>query len=243
LPDRQFADPRLAAVYDVLDPDRGDLDAYVAMAEEFGARRVVDVGCGTGCLALRLAADGFDVVGVDPALASLDVARGKPDADAVRWIHGVAADLPDLQADLVVMTGNVAQAIVDPADWSATLAAAHRVLRPGGRLVFETRDPADEAWNTWNPLWSRAFADAPGIGRVESFVDLTAVELPLVSFTTTFRFAADGTELTSDSTLRFRTRAEVEETLIAQGFLVDDVRDAPDRPGREFVAVARRPQP
>jgi hypothetical protein len=47
--------------------------------------------------------------------------------------------------------------------------------------------------------------------------------------------------LTSDSTLRFRERAEVEAELDAQGFVVDDVRDAPDRPGKELVFVARRP--
>ncbi len=241
MPDAQFADPRLAAVYDALDPDRGDLDAYLTMAQAFDARTVVDVGCGTGTLAVLLAARGFEVVGVDPAAASLAVARAKPFADAVRWIHGVAADLPDLSADLVVMTANVAQAVVEPADWTATLAAAARVLRPGGRLVFETRDPAAEGWREWNPLWSRAFANVPGVGPVESFTELTTVELPLVSFTTTFRFGADGSELTSDSTLRFRSRAEVEENLVAQGFVVDDVRDAPDRPGREFVFVARRP--
>lgn len=50
--DECFGHPRLAAVYDALDPDRGDLDAYVRMAEEFGARRVLDIGCGTGALAL-----------------------------------------------------------------------------------------------------------------------------------------------------------------------------------------------
>lgn len=242
MPDRQFADPRLAAVYDALDPDRGDLDAYVAMTTEFGARCVVDIGCGTGSLAVLLAERGLEVVGVDPALASLDVARAKPQAERVRWIHGTAAELPDLRADLVVMTANVAQAIVDPANWSATLAAAARVLRPGGRLVFETRDPAAEGWREWNPLWSRAFADVPGVGPVESYVEVTAVELPLVSFTTTYRFGADGTVLTSDSTLRFRPRAEVEEHLRTQGFLLEDVRDAPDRPGRELVFVARIPQ-
>ncbi len=42
-----FEHPRLAAIYDALDPDRSDLDAYVAIAEELGARRVLDVGCGT----------------------------------------------------------------------------------------------------------------------------------------------------------------------------------------------------
>jgi len=47
--------------------------------------------------------------------------------------------------------------------------------------------------------------------------------------------------LTSDSTLRFRKRDEIEAALVANGYVVDDVRDAPDRPRREFVFLARRP--
>ena len=50
----------------------------------------------------------------------------------------------------------------------------------------------------------------------------------------------DGAVLTSDSTLRFRTRAELADSLAAAGFAVDEVRDAPDRPGREFVFIARK---
>jgi hypothetical protein len=53
-------------------------------------------------------------------------------------------------------------------------------------------------------------------------------------------FESDGAVLTSDSTLRFREREEVEATLVGNGFSVEDVRDAPDRPGREFVFYARR---
>jgi nucleoside-triphosphatase THEP1 len=44
----------------------------------------------------------------------------------------------------------------------------------------------------------------------------------------------------SRSTLRFRTRAELEASLTAAGFVVQEVRDAPDRPGRELVFLARR---
>jgi len=46
--------------------------------------------------------------------------------------------------------------------------------------------------------------------------------------------------VTSDSTLRFRTSDEVESSLAACGYRVLDVRDAPDRPGREFVYMAER---
>ncbi|MFD9880734.1 class I SAM-dependent methyltransferase [Streptomyces alboflavus] len=234
-------DPRLAALYDPLDPDRGDLDPYLRLAEEFGARQVLDIGCGTGVFALLLAARGVDVVGVDPAAASLDVARAKAGAERVRWIHGDATALPPLRADLATMTANVAQAITDPGEWRATLKGARAALRPGGNLVFETRVPARRAWREWNREASYRVTDVPGFGAVESWFDLLDVDGPLVTFRGTCVLAADGSVLTADSTLRFREREEVEADLVAEGYAVVDVRDAPDRPGREFVFLARRP--
>lgn len=59
-----------------------------------------------------------------------------------------------------------------------------------------------------------------------------------VSFRWTFVFVSDGAVLTSDSTLRFRERDEVTRSLTDAGFVVDEVRDAPDRPGRELVFIA-----
>ncbi|MER8071211.1 class I SAM-dependent methyltransferase [Streptomyces sp. NPDC094034] len=241
--DAMFGHPRLAAIYDPLDPDRGDLDAYLAMAEEFGARSVLDIGCGTGVFALLLAERGMTVIGIDPARASVDVARGKPGAERVRWIVGDAGDLPPLRIDLATMTGNVAQAIADPQAWRTTLRGAYEALRPGGRLVFETRDPARRVWEEWAE-WTREttyrVTDIPGVGHVETWAELTDVSLPLVSFRGTHVFAADGDVLTSESTLRFRERTEIERDLHEHGFIVEDVREAPDRPGREFVFVARR---
>ncbi len=48
----------------------------------------------------------------------------------------------------------------------------------------------------------------------------------------------DGGELDVASTLRFRERGEIEMSLRDAGFEVTDVRDAPDRPGREWIFVA-----
>ncbi len=109
---------------------------------------MLDIGCGTGVFALLLAEVGITVTGIDPALASVDVARGKPGSQRVRWFDGDAGDLPPMQIDLVTMTGNVAQAIADPQAWHTTLRGAHEALRPGGRLVFETRDPAQRVWRS-----------------------------------------------------------------------------------------------
>ena len=237
-----FDEPRLAAIYDALEGDRSDLDAYLRIADELGAHRVLDVGCGTGTFALLLAARGFEVTGVDPALASLDVARTKPGAERVRWIHGDATSLaPGMRFDLATMTANVAQAIVEPADWKATLSSIHAALRPGGHLVFETRDPAYRAWESWNRAASYGVTEVDGIGSVESWHDVTRVNGPLVTFASTTVFPPDGAVLVSESTLRFRERAEVEADLADHDYVVDDVRGAPDRPGRELVFVARRP--
>ncbi|MEV4290651.1 class I SAM-dependent methyltransferase [Nonomuraea bangladeshensis] len=235
----EFEDPRLAAVYDPLDPDRSDLDVYAAIAAELGARSVLDVGCGTGTFALMLTARGLEVTGVDPAAASLAVARAKPGAERVRWIHGDARTLPPMAADLATMTANVAQAIVEPDDWAAALDGVRRALRPGGRLVFETRVPARRAWLEWNRAESYRVTDVEGVGRVEQWFDLLDVSGPLVTFRGTWVFAADGAVLTSESTLRFREREEVEQDLDAHGYVVEEVRDAPDRPGREYVFLAR----
>jgi SAM-dependent methyltransferase len=232
--DENFRHPRLAAVYDVLDSDRSDLEVYLAIAEKLEARTVLDIGCGTGTFALLLADRGYEVTGVDPARASLDVARNKPGAERVRWIDGDATQLPPMQVDLATMTGNAAQAIVEEAAWHGTLRGASEALRPSGHLVFETRDPARRAWTEWNRAETHRVTEV-----AETWIDLLEVDGSLVRFRGTYVFP-DGEVLTSDSTLRFRERDEVEADLIANGYVVDEVRGAPDRPGRELVFFARR---
>jgi SAM-dependent methyltransferase len=238
--DAIFEEPRLAEIYDPLDSDRSDLDVYAALADEFSAVTVLDVGCGTGTLACLLAARGLEVIAVDPAAASLDVARRKPGADGVRWLHTDATALPPLQVDLAVMTGNVAQVLLAGEEWAATLRAVREALRPGGRLVFESRDPQTEAWLEWNRDQTYRRVLIPGTGPVETWTDLMDVEGSLVCFRMTFVFGSDGAVLTSDSALRFRSRDDLANSLAAADLVVDEVRDAPDRPGREFVFIARR---
>ncbi|WP_446665141.1 class I SAM-dependent methyltransferase [Flexivirga sp. B27] len=237
-PDAGFADPRLAVLYDHFDDDRSDLDVYAAMFDELDVHKIVDVGCGTGCLAVLLAERGLEVTGVDPAVASLDVARGKPYADRVTWVKGDATALAGRvsDADLAVMTGNVAQVFVDDADWAATLGAIHEVLRDGGWLVFETRRPEMRAWETWTTPPTEVVL--PDGRRGTDSMTVTEIQLPLVTFESTLELA--GETLKSVSTLRFREYDEIVADLEQHGFEVAEVRDAPDRPGREWVFLARR---
>jgi SAM-dependent methyltransferase len=251
--DALFEDPRLAQVYDPLDPDRSDLDVYVDMcselcaelAVELGAAHVLDVGCGTGAFACMLAQRGMRVTAVDPARASLDVARAKPGAQAVHWLLGDATTLPPLSADLAFMTANVAQVFLTDDDWMATLHGIREALRPGGVLVFETRDPARQAWLDWTPAHTRKQVDVPGVGLVEAWAELIDVDGQLVTFRWTTSFhrgdEADDLVVESLSTLRFRDRSDVQASLATAGYELIDVGDAPDRPGREMVFRCRTP--
>jgi SAM-dependent methyltransferase len=243
MPDAIFTHPRLAHVYDAFDGDRDDVDAYLAIADELGAHRVLDIGCGTGSLAIALARGGRTVLGVDPAVASLEVAQSKDHAATVTWIHGDVTAVAGLDADLATMTGNVAQVFLTDEDWARVLHGIHAALRPGGHLVFETRRPERRAWAEWAADAAPVILDVPGAGQVERRLVVTDVSLPFVSFRFIYRFLADGAVITSDSTLRFRGRDEVESSLADNGYRLLDVRDAPDRPGREFVFLARRSPP
>jgi SAM-dependent methyltransferase len=240
MPDPIFAHPRLAPLYDALDGPRDDLPSYVGIAAELGARRVLDAGCGTGSLAILLAGAGRAVVGADPAGASLDVARSKDVGNAVTWVHADAAGIPPVAADLALMTGNVAQVFLADDDWADALRVIGAALRPRGYLVFETRRPERRAWQEWAADSSPVIRELPGIGQVERRGEVTAVDLPFVSFRYTYTFRADGAVITSDSTLRFRGRQELESTLADADYQVLEVREAPDRPGHEFVFITRR---
>jgi hypothetical protein len=148
--------------------------------------------------------------------------------------------VPALGADLAVMTGNVAQVFLTDDDWTQTLDGIHAALRPNGHLVFEIRRPERRAWEEWAADTDQIILDIPGTGPVEQRREVTDVSLPFVSYRFTYRFLSDGAIVTSDSTIRFRGRDEVESNLVTQGYRVLDVREAPDRPGREFVFIAER---
>ncbi len=236
-----FSNRRLVEIYDDFDPIRDDLEPYIKMLASFGSKDVIDFGCGTGCLALMLAQKGYkNIVAVDPAKSSIDFAKLKPGAGKINWVVGGINVLKQNSADAIVMTGNVAQAISQPALWLETLNGANGALRPGGYLIFETRNIKDRAWEHWNKSESFSVVETKKHGRVEGWVEMLKINLPLVSFRWSYFFHDSKTTITSDSTLRFRTVEEVKSDLVKSGFVVDEIREAPDRLGKEHVFIARK---
>lgn len=241
----EFRDPRVAALYDAsFGWTRAD-DFFLRLVDETPGARIADLGCGTGRLTLALAAAGHTVTGVDPARASLDLARAKPGAEAVRWVEGTSRALDDAAYDVVLMTSHVAQFVVGDEEWREVLGDLHRALVPGGRLFFDTRDPDDRAWEHWNPEESRNRVRLPDGSSVEVRDDVTEVGADTIDGATLYRFP-DGTEVYARARMRWRSEALLRETLTDAGFAVDQIyggwaREPVGAPDGELLVLAHRP--
>jgi ubiquinone/menaquinone biosynthesis C-methylase UbiE len=242
---QEFTDPRLVALYDRLNPFAADTAFYMHLAAALSASSIIDIGCGTGLLACELARRGHRMTGVDPSSAMLDLARHRRDGECVQWIQGDATRLDGARADLAIMTGHVAQVILDDEIWHATLAATHRALRPGGCLAFESRNPDARAWDAWTPQASRRQIDHPELGRVQVRQQLIEVQGEHAAFEIHYLFESSAEEIVSTNELRFRTQGELRQSLTDNGFSVEHVFGDGDRQpvkpeSHELIFVALR---
>lgn len=139
-----YADKDLAQFYDVQPDARMDFAYCERLAQ--GAASVLDLGCGTGVLAARIAntcSDAASIVGADPAKAMLDIAAAREGGAKVRWVEASAEALDlDERFDLIMLTGHAFQVFLTIDQQRAVLATIVRHLTPTGRFIFDTRNPA-----------------------------------------------------------------------------------------------------
>lgn len=240
-------DARLAEVYDVECAGRWDHDFYLALATELGAESVVDIGCGTGVFAVDVAARGMRATGVDPAAAVLDIARARPGGDSVDWVHGTPSALPTASANLAVMMGHVAQYFLTDDEWATLLAETTRLLVPGGHLAFETRNPALDWASRWTKQNTTEVLPHPRGGDFTSWVQVVDRATTGDGYTMTHEgntVLPDGSHLRAAETLRFRSPAEVRQSLATAGFEIEQVwggwnRETFDSGSTEMIVLAR----
>jgi len=131
--------------YDAMTSDQGRWDKerpfLLSLVEEFGWKKVLVAGCGTGGEAIAFAQMGVQAVGVDGSESLLEIARSKAAATQVdvAWLHD---DLRSLKhqapgnLDAVVCRGNTLPHFLTADDLAAALIAFRKVTCPGGKLVL-----------------------------------------------------------------------------------------------------------
>ena len=139
----------MADVYDEWYADVSDVDATVAaltrLASAAGNGRVLELGVGTGRLALPLAARGLQVTGVDVSPAMIARLTAKPGGEKIDVVVGdMADDLPEGPFSVVFVAFNTFFGLTSREAQARCFTAVARRLTPQGRFVLEAFVPDDE---------------------------------------------------------------------------------------------------
>jgi len=245
--DEVFEDCLFASLYDHFNGWDVCDDFYLGLARTLkrGAH-VLDLGCGTGLLACRIAEAGFTVTGVDPAEGMLRVARRRPGAERVSWIKSTAQALRLSQRfGLIYMTGHAFQALLTDDDAIAALRAAGDHLAEAGLLAFETRNPGQKAWLAWTPDRRRC-ATTDEHGKVEEYFDTEAdPDTGIVDLAAHYRFADTDRTIVGRSRIRFVGLDHLERLLAAASLAPvawygDWDRSQLTETSRELIVLSRR---
>jgi ubiquinone/menaquinone biosynthesis C-methylase UbiE len=169
----------LTGIYDPLisatTRERATKGRLVELAGLADGQRVLDVGCGTGTLALmaKAVAPGAELVGIDADEEMLARARTKPGAGAIRFDQGMADELPYEDASFDrVLSSLVFHHLRRPVKERAAREIA-RVLKPGGRFHLGDFGPPRDPL-MW--LASRSVRYGDGSSTIDNF----AGELPAI---------------------------------------------------------------
>ncbi|WP_420547822.1 class I SAM-dependent DNA methyltransferase [Curvivirga sp.] len=218
-----YTDYQLAQIYDPINEADHDVQYYIKLASEIAARsdrklHILDVGCGTGWLAVELAKLGHKVEGIEPAFGMLKVANYRPDSDLVNWHQETASSFKlSTRFDLIVMTGHVFQVFLADDEIFSVFNNLYTHLKDGGILAFENRNIEFRSWDGWTPDETRETVSVPDVGDVTYWHDIIEEKDELVRFATYFKFP-DGREYRDDNRLRFLPQQKMKQMLEDTGF-------------------------
>lgn len=215
-----YTDPLLAAFYDTGQGPRTDFAFCADLARN--AVSVLDLGCGTGQLALLLA-EGRRVVGVDPAPGMLKIAAEKPGAGAVQWIRGDARDIRLGEVfDLVVLTGHAFQVFLERDDRLACLRTIAHHLSPDGVFVFDSRNPGFQQPKQRSKAETPKRLHHPRHGEIDMWNESRFdADRGILTYSNTYRIAATGEVRSATDRIAYTPQSDLADLIARAGLTVD----------------------
>jgi 2-polyprenyl-6-hydroxyphenyl methylase/3-demethylubiquinone-9 3-methyltransferase len=116
----------------------------VIVREKTKSCRILDIGCGAGLLANKLALAGHEVVGVDLSAPSLAVARAKDKTKSVEYLQADVTQMPFPEGSLEVICAMDFLEHIE--DFGRVIEEVGRLLRPGGLFFFHTFNRTPLSW-------------------------------------------------------------------------------------------------
>jgi SAM-dependent methyltransferase len=206
----------IADVYDDWYGDVSDVEGTVAAVMELAeGGPVLELGVGTGRLALPLAAAGAEVHGIDASPAMVERLRAKPGGAGLPVVVGDFSErLPEVPGGfaVVLVTFNTFFNLVAPGAQARCLELARHVLRPGGVLVIEAFVPAED------PV--RSGVDVRSVGTEEVVLSVFRTEGDVVEGSLVSLSPAGGVQLRPWAVLP-RSPEQLDALAAAAGFEVE----------------------
>lgn len=174
----------------------------------------------------------------------LTVARAK--RSDVDFVQASAAGMSlGRRFSLLTMTGHAFQELLSDADITAALANFHDHLEPGGRLAFETRNPAYRAWERWTPQYTSGSVTGPDGHAYDLEMDILGVRGELVEMRGEYRSRHSGQSHVDTGSLRFVPPDRLRAFLADAGFTIEDwygdwQRGPVTDTSPEVIVIARR---
>ena len=230
-----------ADVYDDWYADVSDVEATVAaVAALASGRPVLELGVGTGRLAIPLAGRGLDVVGIDASAAMIEVLSAKDGGRAVRTVVADMADLPveNGHFGVVFAAFNTFFNLTDGAARARCARRVHEVLAPGGAFLIEGFVPPADGLTDGGISVRNLTTERVVLSVSRHDPDSQIIEGQHVDIT------AEGIVMRPWA-LHYRTPAQLDELLSAEGFGLEsrsaDWTGAPFEPGADtHVSIYRR---
>ncbi len=215
-----YDDPGLAQFYDAAHRARDDFAYCTELAKTAGS--VLDLGCGTGELAAALA-PGRSVTGVDPAAAMIAIARGRPGGGNVTWVEADARSVRlERRFDLVLLTGHAFQVFLTADDQRAALATIAAHLAPGGRFIFDSRNPAFPGRKERTRAETTKRIEHPRHGATEAWnASVYDAETGILTYENGYRIIASGQEYVAGAQIRYTPRDALAVLIEEAGLAVD----------------------
>ena len=228
---------RIAGLYDPWSRSvTEDVAFYVTEARKAAGGSVVELGVGTGRIAVPTAEAGVPVIGVDSSAGMLDVCRARArDAGVEGLLDLRLGDLRDPpvteRVQLVTCPFRAYLHLADDEERLRALRAAYALLLPGGRLAFDVFAPSSDDIEETNARWLER---EPGIWERAEW-DQQARRLTL---------SVRGEAAEATMTLSWLSKAEWHDLLTRAGFQVEACYGWFDRRpyqgGEDSIWIARR---
>ena len=137
----------LASIYDQLMSDT-PYDKWLHWAQNYWKkhgqpRTIIDLGCGTGSIAIPLAKQGYQVTGIDLSSEMLAIAYEKMHAEQahVTWLEQDMRAFTAQPADSVISFCDSMSYLLEEEDVQETIKRAYQHLQPGGAFLFDVHSP------------------------------------------------------------------------------------------------------